>query len=165
MLCLLLCLLLRLCLCLYLFIFIYCCSLFTAIGVFICNHEVFQNLDTWLISNWAHFWLGSFLIGLDSYCVPSQRSAELEMTSSKTTPGWPRWRRIRSEPRLFMRNHEVFQNPLSNLLGNATYRAHFLLSRSPWRYLFTILAYVSLCLVDLCIYVYVFIYRYMYMCV
>ena len=51
----------------------------------------------------AHFQLGSFLIGLVSNwvhynCFPSKWFAELEMTSGKTTPGWPHWRRIGNEP-------------------------------------------------------------------
>ena len=30
-----------------------------------------DTVYTWLISDWAHFSLGSFLIGLDSNCIPS----------------------------------------------------------------------------------------------
>ena len=31
----------------------------------------FVPMYTWLISNWPHFQLGSFLIGLNSNCIPS----------------------------------------------------------------------------------------------
>ena len=62
------------------------------------NVRFFDSECTWLISTGAHFWLGSFLIGLDSDCTPSKLFAELEMTSGKATPGWPRWRRIRNAP-------------------------------------------------------------------
>ena len=30
-----------------------------------------MSVYTWLVSNWAHFKLGSFLIGLHSNCTPS----------------------------------------------------------------------------------------------
>ena len=53
---------------------------------------------TWLISDWAHFQLCSFLIGLNSNCIPSQRFAQLEMNSGKTTPGCPHWRQLRNKP-------------------------------------------------------------------
>ena len=41
--------------CMYVYIYIY----------------IYIYVYTWLISDWAHFYLGSFLIGLDSNRTPS----------------------------------------------------------------------------------------------
>ena len=35
------------------------------------TQQRYQIQFTWLISNWAQFYLGSFLIGLNSSCIPS----------------------------------------------------------------------------------------------
>ena len=66
------------------YIYIYIC-LYTHIYIYIyirerCNYTYTDTYHihtctighyTWLISNWAHFLLGSFLIGLDYNCIPS----------------------------------------------------------------------------------------------
>ena len=66
----------------------------------------------------AHLRLGSTLIGLVSSWA---RFAEFGMISGKTTPGWPRWRRIRNEPCVRMYSHTVIHVHVPSYTCGCTY--------------------------------------------
>ena len=61
----------------------------------VMNTSMLQLSPTWWVPM-AHFQLGSFLIGLDSNSIPNALPSQKRR--GNTTPGSPRWRRIRNEP-------------------------------------------------------------------